>query len=228
MGQAIERLAPAAQVEVVGRVGSDGVLLGQPEADVVIDFSTPAGLVGAAAHASAYEAALLSGTTGLGQAGFAALAAVADRAAVCHAANMSLGVAVLRSLVTRAAAALPASFDVEIVEVHHRRKVDAPSGTAVALEAAVRAGRAVEAQRIGGRDGLVGPRQPAELGVHAVRGGDVVGEHTVLFLGDGERVELAHRATSRDVFAQGALVAARWLTGRAPGRYTIDDVLGLG
>lgn len=199
-------------------------------ADVVIDVSSPDFLD---ALLSRYPSAaggpsLIVGTTGLGPDTDEALDALAARTAVLIAPNFALGVNLLLELVRRAAAALGAdAFDVEIVEAHHRRKADAPSGTALALGQAAAEGRGVafEAVRRDGRSGRAGPRPAGEIGMHAVRGGDVVGEHRVLFLGERERLELVHAATDRDVFAEGALAAARWIAGRAPGRYSMADVL---
>ncbi len=191
--------------------------------DVVIDFSLPEALAEALPHLGA--AALVTGTTG----GDAVLQALVDAhavvAPVVQAANFSLGVTVLADLVRRAAAALP-DADVEVVETHHRAKRDAPSGTALALGAAVEAGRG-PLRRVSGREGLTGPRAADEIGFHALRGGDVVGEHTVWFLADGERVSLSHGASSRRTFALGAVRAARWIRGRAPGRYSMGEVAGL-
>lgn len=172
--------------------------------DVIIDFSTPAGLLGLLAQA---RVPVVSGTTGV------ALPDVAIP--FLHAANFSLGVAVLARLVRQAAAALP-GYDVELVELHHKHKRDAPSGTALRL-----------VEGLGPRvDGRTGPRVPGEIGVHAVRGGDIVGEHRVYLCGPGERLELAHVATHRGLFAAGAVAAARWIVGKPVGRYTIEDVLG--
>ncbi|WP_428264935.1 4-hydroxy-tetrahydrodipicolinate reductase, partial [Haliangium sp.] len=173
------------------------------------------------------------GTTGLGDEHQAAVDELAARAPVVWAPNFSLGVHVLLALARQAARALGPSFDIEVVELHHRHKRDAPSGTALALAAALDAGRgdgdpgADALARRFGREGDVGPRARAEMGVMAVRGGDVVGEHTAYLLGEHERLELTHRAGSRDVFAAGALHAAAWTAGRAPGRYGMGDVLGL-
>lgn len=221
-------------------VGVDaGVLVGLPpcgvdvavtapgcfsNADVIIDFSLPSALDGIWPLLG--ERALVSGTTGLSPATFAQLHAYAARAPVLWAPNFSVGVAVLLDLVRRASAALPEA-DLEIVEIHHRRKKDAPSGTALALQAAATAGRGQELVPVHGRTGAVGERTPGEIGVHAVRGGDVVGEHTVMLLADGERLSLTHQASSRDTFAAGAVRAARWIATRPPGRYTLPQVLGL-
>src|SRR5262249_29985584 len=137
--------------------------------------------------------------------------------------NMSVGVHVLAALVEKAASALGPAFDVEVVEVHHRAKVDAPSGTAIRLGDVVKKARG--SHYVHGREGRPGPRKPDELGMHAIRGGDVIGDHTVFFFGDGERIELTHRASSRDLFAHGAVRAAAWLAGRGAGRYSLSDVL---
>lgn len=211
-------------------VGDAGPLLRR--ADAVIDFSAPAQL-GAILerHAGALEGkALLVGTTGLTAELEAALERASETSAVLVAPNFSVGVNLLLGLVEQAARALPADrYDVEVVETHHRQKEDAPSGTARALgEAAARGrGRSLDDDRRDGRSGRVGPRPPGEIGLHAVRGGGVTGEHTVRFLGDDEELTLGHTAGSRDLFAHGALVAARWLAGKAPGRYTMSQVLGL-
>jgi 4-hydroxy-tetrahydrodipicolinate reductase len=138
---------------------------------------------------------------------------------------MSVGVHVLSQLVARAVAALP-DWDVEIVETHHRRKEDAPSGTALRLAEVAKGARRGDSPYVHGRQGKPGPREPGEIGLHAVRGGDAAGDHVVYLLGLGERLELTHRAASRDIFAQGALRAARWIAGRPPGRYGLKDVLG--
>ncbi len=192
-------------------------------ADVVVDFSTPAALQAALPHLDGVP--LVTGTTGLAGATQAAVEGHARRAPLLQAANFSTGVNVLLDLVERAVAALPEA-DVELVEVHHRRKVDAPSGTALALGAAAQRGRP-GLRAVHGRDGQVGPRGSQELGYHAVRGGDVAGDHTVWLLADGERVALQHVASSRRTFALGALRAARWLADKPSGTYTMRDVLSL-
>ncbi|HTW75830.1 MAG TPA: 4-hydroxy-tetrahydrodipicolinate reductase [Steroidobacteraceae bacterium] len=200
-----------------------------PQTDLVIDFSAGAAV---AAHLAACTAAgvpLLIGTTGVPGEIEAALQSAAQRIALLVAANTSLGVSVLLELVRRAAAALPPGFEVEILDVHHSRKVDAPSGTALALGRAVAAARAVRLEEHArmGRHGAAGPRTPGEIGFAAVRGGDVVGEHEVRFLGPGETLILAHRATDRAIFARGALQAGRWLVRQPPGRYAMEDVLSI-
>ena len=194
--------------------------------DVVIDFSLPGGAQTALAWARSNQAAFVSGTTGLDDAFFAELDQAAHEIPVLHATNMSVGVAVLRALTRLAAAALPSAFQPEITESHHRHKRDAPSGTAKSLIEDIVVSRP-DLRVQAGRDGAAGPRGANELGVHALRGGDVVGEHSVHFFGEGERLELSHRATDRRIFARGALSAALWMHGQAPGRYSMDDVLGL-
>lgn len=197
--------------------------------DVYIDFTGPAATATAAREAARVGAGAVVGTTGLGDDAEDALAALAAAAPVLVAPNFSLGVNLILELAESAARALGSDFDLEIVEAHHRHKRDAPSGTARALAGAVAAGRGLRADEAarGGREGDVGPRPREEIGVHAVRGGSVVGEHTAHFLGEGERVEIAHRAESRGIFAAGAVRAAAWLAGRPPGRYGMRDVLGL-
>lgn len=201
-------------------------------AEVVIDFSAPQQLADLLTICgdSLAGRALLVGTTGLTTRIDTQLHDLARSAAVLVAPNFSVGVNLLLDLVERAARALPADrYDVEIVETHHRRKEDAPSGTALALgEAAARGrGESLEESRRDGRSGRVGPREPDEIGFHAVRGGAVSGEHIVHILGDQERMALSHSALSRDLFAEGALMAARWIATREPGRYEMKDVLGV-
>lgn len=231
MGAAIAEVAAergtAAVTARLGRTPDADPIGGEIEFHaVVVDFSQRDGFRNALRFARARRLAFVSGTTGLGADDLAQLDVAAREIPVLWAANMSVGVAVLRRLAALAAGALGPAFDAEIVELHHRRKADAPSGTALALAAALRSVHP-DLRETFGREGIVGARQSDELGVHAVRGGDVVGEHTVFFFGEGERVELTHRATDRRIFARGALRAAHWLSGREPGRYTIDDVLGL-
>ena len=245
MGAALLRaLRDAPDLELTGGIAShDPGDLGCPvmppdaaaglleRADVVIDFSTPAALSALLAGNTAAFAgkALIVGTTGLTAEQEKAIDDVARRAAVVTAANFSVGVTLLLDLVQRASRVLREGFDIEIVETHHRKKVDAPSGTALALARAAAAGRSVNLAdvRIDGRTGETGVRPDGAIALHALRGGAVVGEHRIHFLGDAEHVELAHVATDRILFAQGALHAARWVTGQAPGRYSMNDVLGL-
>ena len=200
---------------------------GAPALDVMIDFSGPDGLAAALAHCSAKGVALVVGTTGLGDALETSLAEAVSRIAVLRSANFSLGVAVLARLLRQAAAAL-ADWDLEIVEAHHGRKEDAPSGTALLLGEAVAAGRGIELARqaVFAREGRTGPRKPGDIGFAALRGGEVVGDHTVMFASDHERLELTHKASSREVFARGAVRAALWVATQKPGRYSMADVLG--
>lgn len=199
---------------------------------VLVDFSSPDLLRDILqVHGDALAGRpVVVGTTGLGDDVRALLDRQAERSPVLVAANFSVGVNVLLALAEQAARALGDDYEIEIVEAHHRRKADAPSGTALALGEAVARARGVELQdvRRDGRSGRPGERPAAEIGFHSVRGGDVVGDHQLLFLNDLEIVELKHRATDRSLFAAGALRAASWLIGRPPGRYTMVDVLGLG
>jgi len=197
--------------------------------DVYVDFTTPESTEAAARAAAEHRVAAVIGTTGLGRGSEQAVATLAEVAPVLVAANFSLGVNLMLVLAETAARALGGGFDLEIVEAHHRHKRDAPSGTALALARALAAGRGVELETVltTARSGDIGARPEGEIGVVAVRGGDVIGDHTAFFLGEGERLELTHRAGSRDLFAAGALRAAAWLAGRPAGRYTMRDVLGL-
>jgi 4-hydroxy-tetrahydrodipicolinate reductase len=195
--------------------------------DVVIDFSSPAACVVAARAAAAAGVAFVSGTTGLGAEELAALEQAAGEAAVLHAANFSVGVNVLARLVELAARATGEEWDLEVFEAHHKHKVDAPSGTALLLGRAAAAGRGVDLDAVAdwARHGATGPREQGAIGFQVMRGGDIVGEHTVFACGEGERIELGHRATDRGIFARGALRAARWIAARGPGAYSMDDVL---
>lgn len=196
------------------------------KADAVIDFTTPDALAAHAELAARHGRPLVVGTTGLDAAAQAALAAAAEKAPILQAANMSVGVTMLLALVEDAAKRLGADFDIEIFEAHHRHKVDAPSGTALALGRAAAKGRGLDfdAAKTVDREGV---RASDTIGFSVFRGGDVVGEHTVTFAGAGERVELVHKATDRAIFARGAIRAALWLTRQKPGLYTMRDVLGL-
>ncbi|HUD42762.1 MAG TPA: 4-hydroxy-tetrahydrodipicolinate reductase [Dokdonella sp.] len=189
----------------------------------LIEFAGPAGFDAALDLALRRGIAFVSGSTGLSAPQLAALDAAATRIPVLWSANFSLGIAVLTRLVREAAAAL-ADWDCEIVEAHHRHKRDAPSGTALALGRAAAEGRGVAFESVAGAASRSGERRDGEIGFAVVRGGDVVGEHSVCLLGAGERIELGHRATERDIFARGAVRAALWLAGRAPGRYALQDL----
>lgn len=206
------------------RLGVD--LCGAP--DVLIDFSAPESTMERARQCAAAGVAFVTGTTGLTEAELAELRDdVATRVPLLAAPNMSIGVNLLFRLAAEVARALGDGYDIEIVEAHHRRKKDAPSGTAAELArricAELERDPAVVLRH--GREGLCGPRTPEEIGIHAVRGGDIVGDHTVIFAAEGERVELVHKASSRDVFARGAVRAAVFLAGREPGVYSMQDVL---
>ncbi len=196
------------------------------ELDVVVDFSTPSGLADTLAHCESRGVALVTGTTGLDDDLQRRLETAARRIPVLRAANFSLGVAVLTRLLRDAAAALP-DWDLEIVEAHHGRKQDAPSGTALALGQAAAAARGAELDDVAvhARHGHAGERVAGSIGFAVVRGGDIVGEHTAMLATRGERVELGHRATDRSIFARGALTAAAWLAGREAGLYGIGEVL---
>lgn len=197
--------------------------------DVLIDFTTPAALEATLDAACEGRAAIVIGTTGLEPQHHRMIDRAAKSIAILQAANTSLGVALLMRLVEQAARALGPEWDIEIAELHHRHKVDAPSGTALALGEAAARGRGVDLDAVGdrGRDGITGARVAGHIGFAALRGGSAAGDHTVLFAGEGERLELRHLAEGRGIFARGAVRAAVWLAGQPPGRYRMDDVLGL-
>ncbi|MGQ0660602.1 4-hydroxy-tetrahydrodipicolinate reductase [Sphingosinicella sp.] len=199
------------------------------ESDVLIDFSTPAALDANLDAARAAGIGIVIGTTGLGPEHEAAIARAAEAVPVLQAANMSLGVNIVVHLVREAAARLGPDWDIEIVEMHHRHKVDAPSGTALLLGRAAADGRGIDldASSERGRDGITGARGEGAIGFASLRGGSVAGDHLAIFATEGERIELGHRAESRAIFAAGAVKAALWLAGKPAGRYTIGDVLGL-
>jgi 4-hydroxy-tetrahydrodipicolinate reductase len=231
MGRAVAAvLADHEEADAAGAIGRGG----DPAAlaaisDALIDFSAPEALAANLDAAVAARRPIVIGTTGLDSGHERAIDAAAAHIAVLRAANMSLGVNLLAHLVREASARLGTEWDIEIAEMHHRHKVDAPSGTALLLGEAAAAGRggtlADLAER--GRDGMTGPRVPGRIGLAALRGGSVAGDHLVVFAGEGERIELGHRADGRDIFARGAVRAALWLIGRPPGRYAMADVLGL-
>lgn len=199
------------------------------EAEAVLDFTSPAAAVAHAELAAQARCAHVIGTTGFSAEQIEAFAAAGRHAAIIRAGNMSLGVNLLTALTKKVAAALDADFDIEIVESHHRMKVDAPSGTALMLGEAAAEGRGVSLDSVSdrGRDGITGERQRGHIGFAALRGGDVVGEHDVIFAGEGERITLRHVATDRMLFARGAVKAALWSRGKKPGEYSMMDVLGL-
>ncbi len=198
-------------------------------ADAVLDFTLPVATIRHAELAASHGTILVIGTTGLGADEQAALEAAAREVAVVQAPNMSLCVNLLMRLTEQVAGLLDADYDIEIVEMHHRHKVDAPSGTALGLGRAAARGRGVslEEAAVRGRDGVTGARERGTIGFAALRGGDVVGDHSVVFAADGERLELTHRAASRQTYVRGALRAAQWAAAQPPGLYTMADVLGL-
>jgi 4-hydroxy-tetrahydrodipicolinate reductase len=208
---------------------TDDLAVALAGAQAVVDFTAPAATVAMAQAAAAAGVAHVIGTTGLTEADIAAIDAVAAQVPVVRAGNMSLGVNLLTQLVAQVAKSLDADFDIEVIETHHRHKVDAPSGTALMLGEAAAQGRGVALSDVAdrGRDGITGARERGAIGFHAIRGGDVIGDHEVLFAADGERITLGHKASDRSVFARGALKAALWAAGREPGAYDMLDVLGL-
>lgn len=212
-----------------GVVVSDDAAALFAQTDAVIDFTAPAATVGFAALAAQNGITHVIGTTGLTDADITAIDNAADKATIIRAGNMSLGVNLLVQLTQKVAAALDEDFDIEVIEAHHHHKVDAPSGTALMLGEAAAAGRGVDlhAVRDAGRDGITGARKRGDIGFSAIRGGDIVGEHDVLFAAAGERIVLRHLATDRAIFARGALKAARWGQDQPPGAYNMLDVLGL-
>jgi 4-hydroxy-tetrahydrodipicolinate reductase len=209
--------------------GRDDVTIVADDADVLVDFSAPAALESNLAVATAAGKPILIGTTGLTARHQRLIDEAARKIAVIQAANTALGVNLLAHLVRQAAARLGPEWDIEIVEMHHRHKADAPSGTALLLGRAAAEARGVSLDEVSdrGRDGITGPRAPGHIGFAVLRGGSVAGEHQVIFAGEGERVEFGHRAESRIIFARGAVEAALWLKDKPPGRYTMADVLGL-
>jgi 4-hydroxy-tetrahydrodipicolinate reductase len=213
----------------VGVTVTDDPLEAFSRAQAVVDFTSPDATVAFAALAAQARAVHVIGTTGLEAEHLAKIEAASRHAVIVRAGNMSLGVNLLTRLTQKVAAALDADWDIEIVEAHHRMKVDAPSGTALMLGAAAAEGRgiALDDARVSGRDGITGARERGTIGFSAIRGGDIVGEHDVIFAADGERIVLRHIATDRTVFARGALKAALWGQGRKPGQYDMMDVLGL-
>ena len=225
MGQAIIAVAESEGVEVVSRIDL-GDAIGLADANVLIDFSHPDASRSTCNAALKSELPLVIGTTGHSMKQRDDIVTTAKQIPVVFASNFSIGVNALFSLTEQAAKILGENFDLEILETHHRSKKDAPSGTAKTLAEILQRARNAKKLRHG-REGMIGEREKSEIGIHSVRGGDVVGDHTVIFAGRGERVELTHRASSRETFARGALRAAQWVTGKSPGLYDMRDVLGL-
>jgi 4-hydroxy-tetrahydrodipicolinate reductase len=220
---------------VLAGLPANGVLLSadlwtlSANADGILDFTVPGATIANVAIAAQRGLVHVVGTTGLSASDMAVIKSVTSRAVVVQSGNMSLGVNLLAALVKRVAQSLDESFDIEIVEMHHRAKIDAPSGTAFLLGEAAAAGRGVDlhTHSARGRDGHTGARRAGDIGFAALRGGSVTGDHSVIFAGAMERIELTHRAEDRTMFAQGAVKAALWAHGKPPGFYTMTDVLGL-
>src|SRR6201987_1577618 len=216
-------------------IGRIGIPIGETveklirDSDVVLEFTSPAATVEHAALAATLRTAMVIGTTGLSPEQGESVRQAAQRIPIVWAPNMSLGVNVMLSVVEEVARRLGPDWDIEVVEMHHRGKVDGPSGTALALGRAAAAGRGVALEDVEqrARDGITGPRRIGDIGFAALRGGDAVGDHHVIFAAAGERLELRHPATKRAVFAKGAVRAARWVVGRPPGVYGLKEVLGL-
>jgi 4-hydroxy-tetrahydrodipicolinate reductase len=214
---------------------ANGVLLSadlwslSAQADGILDFTVPGATIANVAIAAQRGLVHVIGTTGLSASDDAVIKSVTSRAIVVQSGNMSLGVNLLAALVKRVAQSLDDSFDIEILEMHHRAKIDAPSGTALMLGAAAAAGRelALDSHSARGRDGITGARRSGDIGFASLRGGTVTGDHSVVFAGPMERIELTHRAEDRAMFAQGAIKAALWAHGKKPGLYSMADVLGL-
>lgn len=230
MGQAISAIAQANDAEIVLACDAgDDPGAGIDRCEAVIDFSFHEVTAGIAKLAADHGCPLVIGTTGHSSAEKdAILNSVKGKIPVVWAGNYSVGVNTLNYLTRKAVAILGDRYEPEVLEMHHHHKKDAPSGTAAQLIEILKDGHDLDdGQVVHGREGIVGARPRREIGVHAIRGGDIVGEHTVYFCGDGERIELTHRATDRKIFAQGAVRAAHWALGKAPGIYTMEDVLGL-
>jgi 4-hydroxy-tetrahydrodipicolinate reductase len=220
---------------VLAGLPANGVMLSgdlwslSANADGILDFTVPGATIANVAIAAERGLVHVIGTTGLSASDDAVIKSVTSRAIVVKSGNMSLGVNLLAALVKRVARSLDENFDIEILEMHHKSKIDAPSGTALMLGEAAAAGRqiALEERSARGRDGLTGARKPGDIGFASLRGGTAAGDHSVIFAGPSERITLAHHAEDRVLFAHGALKAALWAHGKAPGFYTMADVLGL-
>ena len=216
-------------------LGKLGIMVGDDplalfaKIDGIVDFTVPAASLALSEFAAQARIVHVIGTTGIDEAGEAKIKAAARHARIVKSGNMSLGVNLLAALVRKVAAALGEDFDIEVLEMHHRHKIDAPSGTALLLGQAAAEGRGLDlkARSIRSRDGHTGARPSGDIGFAALRGGSVVGEHTVMFAGPAERIELTHKAESRDIFARGAVKAALWAMDKKPGLYSMSDVLGL-
>ncbi|GGY92805.1 4-hydroxy-tetrahydrodipicolinate reductase [Novosphingobium colocasiae] len=230
MGRAIAEAIVAAGETPAGGIDRDGDATPLAEAaDILIDFSSPGALEANLDAAIAAGKPIVVGTTGLEERHHWLIDSAAERIPVLQTGNTSLGVTLLAHLVREAASRLGDDWDIEIVETHHRMKVDAPSGTALLLGEAAASGRQVRLadSAVRGRDGITGAREAGTIGFASLRGGSVAGDHSVLFLADNERISLSHLAENRGIFSRGAVKAAQWLLGKEPGRYTMPEVLGL-
>lgn len=226
LGKDIGELAGLGPIGVKVTDDASGVIA---DAEAILDFTSPKATISFSREAAKHGTVHVIGTTGFDAEGDAAIKEAATKTVIVKAGNMSLGVNLLAALTRKVAAALGEDFDIEIVEMHHRHKVDAPSGTALMLGEAAAQGRGVtlDQRSVRSRDGHTGPRNAGDIGFATLRGGSVVGDHTVIFAGDGERIELTHLAADRGIFARGAVKAALWGKGRAPGLYAMTDVLGI-
>ncbi len=215
--------------QLAGVAIQSDLALGLAEADFLIDFTRPEGTLKHVAYCAEHGIKLIIGTTGFDDAGKAAIGAAAEKTAVMLSPNMSVGVNVTLKLLELAAKSLSEGYDIEIVEAHHRHKVDAPSGTALKMGEVIAdaLGRDLKQCAVYGREGVTGERDPSTIGFATIRGGDIVGDHTVLFAGIGERIEISHKSSSRVTYAHGALRAVRFLAAKASGLYDMQDVLAL-
>ncbi|CAN7176039.1 4-hydroxy-tetrahydrodipicolinate reductase [Massilia sp. LjRoot122] len=215
--------------QLTGVVIQSDLAAGLKDADVLIDFTRPEGTLQHLEYCVANNVQLVIGTTGFDEAGKAAIRAAGEKIGIVFAPNMSVGVNVTLKLLEMAAKSFSEGYDIEIVEAHHRHKVDAPSGTALKMGEVIAdaLGRDLKECAVYGREGVTGERDPSTIGFATVRGGDVVGDHTVMFLGTGERIEISHKSSSRVTYAHGALRAARFLAGKPNGLFDMHDVLGL-
>ncbi len=229
--------APEIGTEAAAFLGQSGsvaiaadLATGLAGARCLIDFTRPEGTLKHLAYCAEHGIAMVIGTTGFDDAGKAAIRAAADKIAIVFAPNMSVGVNVTLKLLEMAAKSLAEGYDIEIIEAHHRHKVDAPSGTALKMGEVIAdaLGRDLKECAVYGREGVTGERDPSTIGFATIRGGDIVGDHTVLFAGDGERIEISHKSSSRVTYAHGALRAARFLADKQTGLYDMQDVLALG
>ncbi len=221
-------LAALVGLNPIGMITSHSLQELFDKSDAVIDFSTVETSLDAAKIAAEKNKIHVIGTTGFSENDFKKLNEYAENTAIIWSSNMSIGINILSSLVEEVAAQLDNSTDIEILEMHHNHKVDAPSGTAITLGESAAKGRAVSLDEVAckSRDGIIGARAQGEIGFSTIRGGDVVGEHTVIFASDGERIELTHKASSRKIFARGAVRACLWAAQKSPGFYSMKDVLG--